>query len=449
MAKKPRIFVSLRFADREYTQPIIDQVLSPNFQILPVDSIDPRPPPETVRELIGEADCFAAIATREYKIEGKKEWKTSEWVEHEIGMAWQAGKKPLMFKEKGVNLEGIAKYVTTIGEFDRRKIADYIPDFQRKVKQVANNLISQEIRKIQTREETKGAIRTVFDTAKSYVHGVVEDFTTFASFERSVTNLKDRNVEFKLICSPFGKNIGDLEKNMARICPESELRFVDESKIGRVRMLFNENIGLFVVHAYENEYFGIMGKISNELDSHYKRLLEDSSSNQVSGRIQGKFCRIKRKELADLITWAIKDLNGIPEDNRFIYILSNRFTLFTTNTNVQEALMETSKGSCKIKFILSKKSWVREGHKEPMFEIIRKAFCDCSSVSRDILREGSAFPIERRRMIIANNIAVDLLDFGSEKDYYYSTITDKEDINILKKDFEKLPIEPNCQPQYS
>ena len=441
MAEKPVIFVSMSFdkKDKNLIETIINGLLAPYFTIKRLGSFDPNAPPEAARRAINESEAFIAIATRKYPI-GTNKWKTHDWIMTEIGIAYGNGKKPLALCEEGVELGGIPNFVTTIGYFKRGNILQKLSEFREQIENEANKLKNEKITKIEAWHQTRDAIQKVFDTAAVYVHGVVEDFSTLDKFEESLSRL-NKDVEFKLICSSYGANIDTLQEEVAKTpCNVKEVRFINPSSIGRVRMLFNEKVGLFVIHARGEEYFGIKTESTQELESHFEKLLTESSPNKESGRILGKFCRINRDALASLVTWSIKDLSDIPENERFIYILSSRFTLFN-DEGLQKALVAMSKGSCKIKFILSKKSLDRETYTESMSEIINKTLCDCSSVSRGILRADSSFPIERRRMIITNKIALDLLDFGSKKDYYYSTIQDKDDINILKQDFEKLPVE--------
>ena len=70
---------------------------------------------EKVKKRILEAELFVGIFTRRDKIEGKDEWRTSEWLVEEKTFAGANGKKLILLKEKGVadigGLQGDLEYI--------------------------------------------------------------------------------------------------------------------------------------------------------------------------------------------------------------------------------------------------------------------------------------------------------------------------------------------------
>ncbi len=70
---------------------------------------------EKVKKRILEAELFVGILTRRDKIEGKDEWRTSEWLVEEKTFAAANGKKLILLKEKGVGdiggLQGDLEYI--------------------------------------------------------------------------------------------------------------------------------------------------------------------------------------------------------------------------------------------------------------------------------------------------------------------------------------------------
>lgn len=92
---------------------------------------DPRPSNvETIKEMIKETDITFALITKRYICEENRQfaWKSSEWIQNEIGMAYAYGKPMLALVEKGVNIRGILPQITWYFEFDRsRKNSPAIP----------------------------------------------------------------------------------------------------------------------------------------------------------------------------------------------------------------------------------------------------------------------------------------------------------------------------------
>ncbi len=439
MSEKPRMFVAMSYedADKKINETIISVVLKRDFSIEPANLLSAMPPHEKVPSLIREADIFAAIVTKRFKIEGTDKSKPSDWIQQEIGMAQAYTKPCLIFKECGVELEGITKSIATLGEFDRESIDDCLGKFIESAAAEAKKLKEDRITKIEGWFDTRKAIEDVFDYARKYVRGVVEDFSSIDKFKDSLDRM-DKNVDFVLISSPYGDDVSKLESEVMRIhCKKKEVRFINPSSIGKVRMLFNEKFGLFVIHGRGEEYFGIRIAPVDDLESHFEKLIGESLPDKESARMEGKFCEISRNDLASSVVWAIKKISEFEKRDRFIYILSSQFTLFVTNEELQKAIVEAARtGGCKIKFVLSKKILERGNHTRSISEILKEKLGQFKNASFNVLKEN--YPLGRRRMIITNKIALDILDFGEDR-YYYSTIQDSNHIDMLKKDFEKLP----------
>ncbi len=80
------------------------------------------PPIDKVRRNIAESDFVIVILSKKEKIDGKNIWKTSNWIQDEIGMAHGLKKPIIAFVEKGVDTSGILKFVTDYLEFERHDL---------------------------------------------------------------------------------------------------------------------------------------------------------------------------------------------------------------------------------------------------------------------------------------------------------------------------------------
>lgn len=89
----------------------------------------PRPGalPEKVKSLIDVCDAFVAVLTRRDKIDGQERWKSPDWIQNEIGMAYHAGKQIAVFVEEGVDVSGVTQYVTSYVTFDRNRLLKTMP----------------------------------------------------------------------------------------------------------------------------------------------------------------------------------------------------------------------------------------------------------------------------------------------------------------------------------
>jgi hypothetical protein len=440
MPDRPKAFVAICYDENDrQINGIIMGIIATHFTIIPADLLSSKPPQKKVPGLIKDCDIFIAILTKRI-IAGKKDWKTSEWVQNEIGMAVACRKPILLFREKGVEISGgIAKSVTTIADFVRTNISKRITEFNESLVLEACRLRQDKITKIDGWDDTKRAIAEIFETAEKYVHGVVEDFSSLESFESSLTQL-NKEVEVSIICSPSGRDIQKMETFLSQLnFKKKNIRFADPTKIGRIRILFNENAGLLVIHGSRNQYFGIKISPIDELEAQFKLLLKESSPDKMTAKIEGRFCQSTRQDLSDLLTWAISAVNNFDERERFVYILGSQFTLFAQYENLKKAITDVaSKDNCSVRFVLTNQSVDRGTHEHSLYEIITDTLETYQGFSIRLLKED--YPLGRRRMVITNKLAIDILDFHSES-YYYSTIEDREHIDMLKRDFEELPVQ--------
>jgi hypothetical protein len=82
----------------------------------------PRPPHDKIKDLIRDANGFVGLLTRREKIQGKDSWKGPDWVQNEVGIAFDSDKQIMMFIEKGVDDKGITKRITDYILFDRNDL---------------------------------------------------------------------------------------------------------------------------------------------------------------------------------------------------------------------------------------------------------------------------------------------------------------------------------------
>lgn len=98
-----------------------------NYNLVPIFAADipqPRPPQNKIKSLIRDSNGFIGVLTRRQKIEGKEYWKGPDWVQNEVGMAFDADKSIMMFIEKGVDDRGITNRVTDYVLFDRNNLEE-------------------------------------------------------------------------------------------------------------------------------------------------------------------------------------------------------------------------------------------------------------------------------------------------------------------------------------
>jgi hypothetical protein len=96
------------------------------YHLIPILAIkirQPRPPPDKIKGLIKDSNGFVGLLTKRDKIHGKDSWKAPEWVQNEIGMAFDSDKHIVAFIEKGVDDKGIVGRITDYVYFDRSALA--------------------------------------------------------------------------------------------------------------------------------------------------------------------------------------------------------------------------------------------------------------------------------------------------------------------------------------
>ena len=111
------------------------------FEVITGDLPQPTPPPEKVRGLIRDADLVVAILTRQDKLEGEEAWRPPAWIQHEIGMAYDAGKPTAIFVELGVPPSGIEGLVTQYERFDRTDLGKAAPIVVRYLMSIKTQLL--------------------------------------------------------------------------------------------------------------------------------------------------------------------------------------------------------------------------------------------------------------------------------------------------------------------
>lgn len=98
-----------------------------DYDLVPIFATDipqPRPPQEKIKSLIRDSNGFIGVLTRRQKIEGKEYWKGPDWVQNEVGMAFDSDKPIMMFIERGVDDRGITNRVTDYVLFDRNNLEE-------------------------------------------------------------------------------------------------------------------------------------------------------------------------------------------------------------------------------------------------------------------------------------------------------------------------------------
>jgi hypothetical protein len=352
-------------------------------------------------------------------------------------MARALNKPCLIFKEKDVELKGISKSITTIGEFDRRFLDKKLTEFISSIKDEASKLNKGRIIKIEGWEDTKCFIEEILEKAEKYIYGIVEDFSSVDKFKNTLDYIK-KDVEVKIISSA-DKKISKLVNVIENLnCIKKELRFIHQSKIGRLRILFNEKIGLFVFHGEGNEYFGIRVSPIDDLKSHFDFLVKESFNHKETAKIYGEFQKTDADDLANSIIWALNQKVDCPDEERFFYILASKFSLFERHKELKKVIINLArKGKCKIRIILSVNSQNPGKYKKSLYEILTKELQKFENVKFYILDKNYSLLIGRNRKIVTNSLAMDVLDFGG-KDYCCSKITNKEHITLFKEDIENI-----------
>lgn len=126
----PACFVSCSFdpQDASVVSWFEKVLINLDFDTRKADTPQPRPPPEKIAEMIQNADCFVAIVTKRLKVEQADQWVGPDWVQNEIGMAYHAGKPMAIFVEKGVEFQGVGKWVGDYVWFERTDLGACAPN---------------------------------------------------------------------------------------------------------------------------------------------------------------------------------------------------------------------------------------------------------------------------------------------------------------------------------
>lgn len=129
----PTCFVSCSFSADD--GPVVSWferiLLALEFDPQRADDPQPRPPPEKIAEMIQTCDCFVAVLSKRTKLAEADVWVAPEWVQNEIGMAYQAGKPMAIFAEVGVDTKGIGRWATDYVSFARTDLGASAPNVVR------------------------------------------------------------------------------------------------------------------------------------------------------------------------------------------------------------------------------------------------------------------------------------------------------------------------------
>jgi len=286
------------------------------------------------------------------------------------------------------------------------------------------------VMKIEGWKETKKAIDDIFTSAKDYIYGIVEDFSSIGSFDDSLANLNE-NVTFLLICSPHGLDIANLTQKIDPLkCNGDKILYVHPSRIGKTRILFNEKFGIFVLHAGD-EYFGIRIEPSDNLYNYFNILKEESHHEKEPAKFDSKYTRIKRGDLAELIIWAIEENTNLDKNSRYLYIYCNKFTMFSEFEPLRESIKNLANDGIEISIILGIDANDSGGYTKSLKDLLRDELGEYHNVEINTVKH----PIGLRRTIITNTVAIDLLDFDEENYYNYSIIYGEKLLNAMRHEF--------------
>lgn len=134
MKMKYRVFLSA--SARKEDKQVIEwlKYLFKCNNLVPIFAPDipqPRPPHDKIRSLIQNSNGFIGVLTKRQKIEGTKFWKGPDWIQNEVGIAFDANKPIMMFIEKGVDDNGITRRVTDYVVFDRNNLKESEADIRK------------------------------------------------------------------------------------------------------------------------------------------------------------------------------------------------------------------------------------------------------------------------------------------------------------------------------
>lgn len=146
---RPLTFFSHSFIeeDKQINNLFMDMLLFLYIPVLSVEyDLSPRDKVEKARELIKTSKMVFIVLPRRHKCidyENVEFWKTSDWLQNEIGMACAFNKELLAIVENGVRDDGILKDVRYCYNFNRKNL--FLPwiedDINRSVEETKNLLI--------------------------------------------------------------------------------------------------------------------------------------------------------------------------------------------------------------------------------------------------------------------------------------------------------------------
>jgi hypothetical protein len=143
----------------------------------------PRPGalPEKIKSLIDASDGFLAVLTKRDKIDRQELWKSPDWIQNEIGMAYHAGKQIAVVVEEGVDVSGVIKYVTTYVTFDRNRLLKTMPEI---IALLLSLKAPQLLADMQTvAESNKASVKLAFEYVIALLQSVFKTKLWFRSFE--------------------------------------------------------------------------------------------------------------------------------------------------------------------------------------------------------------------------------------------------------------------------
>jgi hypothetical protein len=125
----PVVFVSasLRPEDAKLVEWFCKIMESLEFDVKLGDAPEPGSVTDKERREIREAEGFVAIMTKRDKLEERDAWKTADWIQHEIGAAWDAGKPLMVFRDRRVEAGGMIPHETTYVEFEPEALHKAVP----------------------------------------------------------------------------------------------------------------------------------------------------------------------------------------------------------------------------------------------------------------------------------------------------------------------------------
>mgnify|MGYP000220989936 CR=1 FL=1 len=139
------------------------------------DDYRPIPALEKIEEGIKQSDFVFVILTKRYKYEayGQYGWKSSEYIQNEIGMAYAYHKPIVAVAEEGVDVEGILPDITWYHRFNREELlkTGALPsDFFEKLERVLMHVEEEERRK---KEREKSAALVALGLTFAFLGGIL------------------------------------------------------------------------------------------------------------------------------------------------------------------------------------------------------------------------------------------------------------------------------------